>query len=133
MSRSVKKRWTLFGALAGSTATLARARLVPSALVVILGAGAGAGAAASTAAPQNTSPPTITGSFIHHPIVVWAAALFLFLILLAWGPTAGDRQLLGVVILAATTAVAIEALRRQTQRESPGDPHPAVGKAPGAT
>jgi len=54
MSRSVKKRWTLFGALAGSTATLA--------LVVILGAGAGAGAAASTAAPQNTSPPTITGT-----------------------------------------------------------------------
>jgi hypothetical protein len=64
-------------------------------------------------------------SFRHHPIVVWTAALFLFLILLAWGPTAGNQQLLGVVILAATTAVAIEALRRQTLREFPEDPHSA--------
>jgi hypothetical protein len=72
-------------------------------------------------------------SFRHHPIVVWTAALFLFLILLAWGPTAGNRQLLGVVILAVTTAIAIEALRRQTLREFPEDPHPAVVKTPGAT
>jgi hypothetical protein len=72
-------------------------------------------------------------SFRHHPIVVWAAALFLFLILLAWGPTAGNRQLLGVAILAATTAIAIEALRRQTLREFPEGPHPAVGKTPGTT
>ena len=75
---------------------------------------------------------SLAPSFRHHPIVVWAAALFLFLIVLAWGPTAGNRQLLGVVILAATTAVAIEALRRQTLREFPEDPHRAVGKAPGA-
>jgi hypothetical protein len=54
----------------------------------------------------------------------------LFLILLAWGPTAGNRQLLGVAILAATTALAIEALRRQTLQEFPEDPHRAVGKAP---
>ena len=72
-------------------------------------------------------------SFRHHPIVVWLAALAVFLILLAWGPTAGDRRLLGVAILAATTAIAIEALRRQTLREFPEDPHPAVGKASGAT
>jgi hypothetical protein len=37
------------------------------------------------------------------------------------------------VILAATSAVAIEALRRQTLREFPENPYPAVGKAPGAT
>jgi hypothetical protein len=72
-------------------------------------------------------------SFRHHPIVVWVTALFLFLILLAWGPTAGDRRLLGVAILAATAAVAIEALRRQTLREFPEDPHPAVGRAPRGT
>jgi hypothetical protein len=71
-------------------------------------------------------------SFRHHPIVVWATALAVFLILLAWGPTAGDRRLLGVVLLAATTAVAIEALRRQTLREFPEDPPAAVGRA-GAT
>jgi hypothetical protein len=69
-------------------------------------------------------------SFRHHPIVVWATALALFLVLLAWGPAAGNRALLGVALLAATTAIAIEALRRQTLREFPEDPPPAVGKAP---
>jgi hypothetical protein len=72
-------------------------------------------------------------AFRHHPIVVWGAALAVFLILLAWGPTAGNRQLLGVAILAVTTAIAIEALRRQTLREFPEDSHPAVVKTPGAT
>jgi len=72
-------------------------------------------------------------SFRDHPVVVWAAALALFLILLAVGPTAGDRRLLGVLLLAATTAVAIEALRRQTLREFPEDSSPLVRKAPGAT
>ena len=72
-------------------------------------------------------------SFRHHPIVIWLAALALFLILLAWGPTAGNRALLGVLLLAVTTAIAVEALRRQTLREFPEDPPPAVAKAPGAT
>jgi hypothetical protein len=72
-------------------------------------------------------------SFRHHPIVVWLTALAVFLILLAWGPTSGDRRLLGVAILAATTAIAIEALRRQTLREFPEGKSAAVGKAPGTT
>jgi len=54
MSRSIKKRWTLFGALTGMGTTLS--------LVVGLGVFAGAGAAASSAAPVNTSPPTIAGT-----------------------------------------------------------------------
>ncbi len=54
MSRSVKKRWTLLGAVLGMGATLA--------LVVGLGVFAVAGVAASAAAPVNTSPPTITGT-----------------------------------------------------------------------
>jgi hypothetical protein len=53
MSRSVKKRGALFGAALGAGATLA--------LVIGLGVFAGAGGAASAAAPQNTSPPTISG------------------------------------------------------------------------
>ena len=76
---------------------------------------------------------SLAPSFRHHPIFVWAAVLFLFLILLAWGPTAGNRQLLGILLLAATTAIAIEALRRQTLREFPEGPHLAVGKTPGTT
>jgi hypothetical protein len=50
---SVKKRWTLFGALAGSAAIL---------LVLVVSLGVGAGAAAVAVAPQNTVPPTITGT-----------------------------------------------------------------------
>ncbi len=52
MSSFKKKRWMLGGALAAGGATLA--------LVVSLGVGAGAAAVA--VAPQNTSPPTITGT-----------------------------------------------------------------------
>jgi hypothetical protein len=101
--------------------------VVYGALVLLATALAGANRPA-VAVRRSLAP-----SFRHHPIVVWTAALFLFLILLAWGPTAGNRQLLGVVILAVTTAIAIEALRRQTLREFPEDPHPAVVKTPGAT
>jgi hypothetical protein len=89
-------------------------------------------ALAGTNRPAVAFRRWLAPSFRHHPILVWVSALFLFLILLAWGPTAGDRRLLGVALLAATTAVAIEALRRKTLREFPEDPHPAVGKATGA-
>jgi hypothetical protein len=75
---------------------------------------------------------SLAPSFTNHPIVVWAAALFLFVVLLAWGPTAGNRQLLGVVLLAATTAVAIEALRRQTLREFPATPRPVPATSGGS-
>jgi hypothetical protein len=51
MTRSGRKGWTLFGALTGLLIAL-----------VVLGAGAGVGAAASKAAPQNTSPPTLSGT-----------------------------------------------------------------------
>ena len=56
MPRSIKnrKRWVLFGALIGMATTLA--------LVVGLGVFAGAGVASSSAAPVNTSPPTIKGT-----------------------------------------------------------------------
>jgi hypothetical protein len=52
MSRSLKKRWTLGGLVVGGSVTLA----------LIVSLGAGTGAAAVTAAPANTSPPTITGT-----------------------------------------------------------------------
>ena len=54
MSRSIKKRWTLFGAVIGIGTTLS--------LVVGLGVFAGAGTAASSAVPKNTSPPTVSGT-----------------------------------------------------------------------
>ena len=71
--------------------------------------------------------------FRHHPVAVWATGIGVFLLLIAVGPRAGNRQLVGLAILAVTTAIAIEALRRQTLREFPENRPPAVGKAPGAT
>lgn len=52
MSRSVKKRWTLVGAVVG----------VGAALAAVVSLGVGAGSAAIAAVPENTSPPTITGT-----------------------------------------------------------------------
>jgi hypothetical protein len=83
--------------------------------------------------PAVTVRRWLAPAFRHHPIIVWTAVFFLFLILLAFGPKAGSRELLGVVILAATTAVGIEALRRQTLREFPEGPPPAAGKTPRTT
>jgi hypothetical protein len=54
MSRSIKKRWTLFAGLIGIGTTLA--------LVIGLGVFAGTGAAASSVKPKNASPPTIAGT-----------------------------------------------------------------------
>src|SRR5579862_3129322 len=54
MFRSVKRRWTLFGALVGCGATLT--------IIAVFAVGAGAGSAASLVAPQNTAPPTLTGT-----------------------------------------------------------------------
>ena len=52
MSHSMKKRWTLGALLAGLLAIVA----------LVASFGAGAGTTATTAAPQSTSPPTITGT-----------------------------------------------------------------------
>jgi hypothetical protein len=71
--------------------------------------------------------------FRHHPVAVWATGIGVFLLLIAVGPRAGNRQLVGLAILAVTAAIAIEALRRQTLREFPENRPTAVGKAPGAT
>ena len=38
---------------------------------------------------------SLAPSFTSHPIVVWAAALFLFLVLLAWGPRPATGSCLG--------------------------------------
>jgi len=70
--------------------------------------------------------------FRHHPVAVWATGIGVFLLLIAVGPRAGNRQLVGLAILAVTAAIAIEALRRQTLREFPEN-RPVAVKAPGAT
>jgi hypothetical protein len=69
-----------------------------------------------------------------RPYIVWLVAGFLFLVVIAFGPAAGSRRLLGVVILAALVAFGLELWRRQTLREFPGEheeaPGPAAAAAP---
>jgi hypothetical protein len=54
MRASARKRWLLIGGAFGAG--------ISAVLVVALGTLSGAGLAAATAAPQNTSPPTISGT-----------------------------------------------------------------------
>ena len=67
--------------------------------------------------------------FRERPALVWVAALFAFLLVIAWGPSGGSRRFLGVVILAVLVAVGIELWRRQTLREFPEGAAPAGGGA----
>jgi hypothetical protein len=52
-------------------------------------------------------------TFREHVIAVYGVAAVLFLAFLAWGPSAGSRRALGVVILAALIALGIAMWRRQ--------------------
>jgi len=55
----------------------------------------------------------------NHVGLVYAAVAVLFLLFLQWGPAAGGRRLIGVLVLAALAAGGVEVLRRQILRESP--------------
>ena len=55
----------------------------------------------------------------QHVGWVYGAVALLFLIVLAFAPTSGDRRLLGTLVLAALVAAGVEVLRRQILRESP--------------
>ena len=58
-------------------------------------------------------------AFRRHVAAVYAVTALVFLLFIAWGPTAATRRLGGVLLLAALTILAIEAWRRQTLREFP--------------
>jgi hypothetical protein len=73
-----------------------------------------AGPARLAAAARRRLAPAVR----DHMTWVRGAVAAIFLALLAWGPTSGDRRLLGVVALAALVAAGVEILRRQILRES---------------
>jgi hypothetical protein len=54
-----------------------------------------------------------------HLASVYGAAALLYLLLVAWGPTAAFRKPLGVILFAALVVLGIELLRRQVAREHP--------------
>jgi hypothetical protein len=61
-------------------------------------------------------------AFRRHVAAVYAVTALVFLLFIAWGPTAASRRLGGVVLLALVTILAIEVWRRQTLREYPETP-----------
>jgi hypothetical protein len=67
--------------------------------------------------------------FREHPGRIWAAAGFVYLLVLIWGPTPAFRHIVPVLIIGALLALGIELLRRQVVEEYPGAPPPAGGTA----
>ena len=57
-----------------------------------------------------------------HAWMVWCGVAVLFLLLLVWNPVQATRQFWGIVAIAASIVVGVEALRRQILRESAPPP-----------
>ena len=53
-----------------------------------------------------------------HVWMVWTVAAVLFLLLLVWGPVPATQQFWGIVFIAASIILGVEALRRQIAHES---------------
>lgn len=62
---------------------------------------------------------TLAPSFHHHQLGVWAVAAVLFLLVIAWGPTAALREWGGILVFAVIVALGVEVWRRQIVREFP--------------
>jgi hypothetical protein len=58
-------------------------------------------------------------SMRERPGIVYAAAAFVYLLVLLWGPTYATRKLWGIILLGALLAIGLEVLRRHTVREFP--------------
>src|SRR5262245_5711483 len=76
-----------------------------------------AGPSRPATAVRRWAAPTMK----DHPALLYAGAVILFLIVIAWGPTNATRQLIGVLILAAVFFGGLEIWRRQTIREFASD------------
>jgi drug/metabolite transporter (DMT)-like permease len=66
----------------------------------------------------------------ERPVIAWAAVGAVFLLLVLWGGTHALRTWWGILLLGALLAIAIVALRHQTQREFPGGKADAVAGKP---
>jgi hypothetical protein len=100
--------------------------------VVAILAGIVAGPSRAAVALRRWLAPT----FRERPVLVWIVTGFVFLLVIAFGPAAGSRRLLGIVVLAALVGLGLELWRRQTLREFPVEgaekeaPTPAAAPSP---
>jgi hypothetical protein len=69
-------------------------------------------------------------TLIHRPGVIYGTAGFVYLLVLAWGPTPAFRNLLPIVLIGILLVVGIETLRRQAAREFPDDEPAHAGGPP---
>jgi hypothetical protein len=81
---------------------------------IIIAAWLGSGARWAVSLRHRLAP-----TFREHVIAVYGVAAVLFLAFLAWGPSAGSRRALGVIVLAALIALGIAMWRRQMLAENP--------------
>jgi hypothetical protein len=96
-----------------------------------------AGVIAGPSRVATTVRRSLAPAFRRHVVLVYAVAVTILLILLAWAPLASDRRLLGTVVIFALILAGLEVLRRQTIREFPEptvastrDVKPPPGRAP---
>lgn len=61
-------------------------------------------------------------TFHRHAVIVYGVAAFVFLIWLAWGPSAGSRRLGGELVLAVLFFTGLTFWRRQMLEENPQPP-----------
>jgi len=69
--------------------------------------------------PAVTLRRELAPALWFHLASVYGAAALLYLLLIAWGPTAALRKPLGIIGFAALIVLGIELLRRQVTREHP--------------
>lgn len=104
------------------SAWLIETRLLANLAIALIAYGAAvivAGFLGGPSRPARAIRRALVPVFRQRRAVFHTAVLFLFLAVLAWGPTTGTQRLFGLTILAALTVIGIELWRRQTLREFP--------------
>jgi hypothetical protein len=79
-------------------------------------------AAAWLAGPTRSAQAVrraLTPSLRDHPVRVYGAVGFVYLLVLLWGPTPALRHVVPILIIAALIVLGVELLRRQAAREFP--------------
>ena len=80
----------------------------------------------------TTIRKTLSAPLARRPFLLHTSAAVLFLLVLAWGPFASSRRLLGVIVLATLLVLGLEIWRRQIAREFPDAGAAVVAERPGA-
>jgi len=84
-----------------------------SGLILLLGAWLVGPSRSGTASRRWLAP------FLGNPLIAYGTLVLLFLLLIAWGPTAQTRRPLQILVGVIVLAIGLEAIRRFTRRDYP--------------